>query len=938
MSSLSIDNVNTKLEAYKLIHDSTRLFSLLYSKYGEIEGDYFISFINQLMFNLPTKYNRIYKESIYTSNIQEFFRRYYRKKEIRDRIPKLSDYYKNYLKFFCRPFFLQFNLGKIVHNFQDKQAEIFYKNNYNETLDYEKEREKKEKENSDKKSSGELSSLDNITNNKIIFDDRTRKIIDNDLKNEMCTLNLESSRTNNIITVNQNNDNNIYKGELISKRTNDENSFEKIVHYLIHSQFKKKIENKNKISKKKLINSPSVHPPYIDNIFKSNYYNINSLNREIIPKSRKIKNSLYTLSKNNFARDGFNNYNKGFLSPKVTKNSININSNNIVYLKYENIKNYKSNSYMNSFQNFSKKNKSNYQNNAKNNNIKKFSKVTNTNRFNTNTIYKNFSNLSESLNKNKQLSFKNSNMTTFTNKNYSNVSKSKKICFANASNILTKSNNNISNSKKANKNENNIIDNIKLKQNNLNIPKSSNMNKFPFHQNKNKTFDFNSLYQNEHLTKIKTNNNFHNFRIFYNNKNQTKKKTNSKFSLIKKPITEVVSRIVSPSHNNNDNKISKERSISNNKEKTTKKIYFGLYQSKKNNNIKNNKFDSPKLFSISRKNITYNSDENNRNDNLNVNENIKIIKNNYKSNRMKIKDKTNYIKNKENAYSWKIKTSCPSPSSNYTNNYYKLLKKKINGSFNNTMKLEKYSSQKKEFKNSSKKSNNKRINNMKDNGKYICNISNRINSEFLEIMGDNLVFSRNKKHNTPKISSTTSQNDINLRDIGIKSIKNSNSNIVGKNDINNRIYKNKNKKNSNNNCNFSKINLSSELYQKQKKIILYNLNMKKNSIKKKTKKFTQGFSAKNTKKNFYRKEKRNINNSNKINVIFNGDVIINKNQLIEIRQNSLNNNFRNSKKDINKNRIVIINASNKDRGNSLKIINVNRNVNLINKKEQNSNI
>jgi hypothetical protein len=254
------------------------------------------------------------------------------------------------------------------------------------------------------------------------------------------------------------------------------------------------------------------------------------------------------------------------------------------------------------------------------------------------------------------------------------------------------------------------------------------------------------------------------------------------------------------------------------------------------------------------------------------------------------------------------------------------------------MKLEKYSSQKKEFKNSSKKSNNKRINNMKDNGKYICNISNRINSEFLEIMGDNLAFSRNKKHNTPKISSTTSQNDINLRDIGIKSIKNSNSNIVGKNDINNRIYKNKNKKNSNNNCNFSKINLSSELYQKQKKIILYNLNMKKNSIKKKTKKFTQGFSAKNTKKNFYRKEKRNINNSNKINVIFNGDVIINKNQLIEIRQNSLNNNFRNSKKDINKNRIVIINASNKDRGNSLKIINVNRNVNLINKKEQNSNI
>ena len=100
MSSLSITNVNTKLEAYKLIHDPTRLFSLLYSKYGDIEDDYFISYTNQLLFNIPSKFNRNYKESKYISNIQEFLRRYYRKREIKDRIPKLSDYYKNYVFFF----------------------------------------------------------------------------------------------------------------------------------------------------------------------------------------------------------------------------------------------------------------------------------------------------------------------------------------------------------------------------------------------------------------------------------------------------------------------------------------------------------------------------------------------------------------------------------------------------------------------------------------------------------------------------------------------------------------------------------------------------------------------------------------------------------------------------------------------------------------------
>ena len=607
MTSLEIESVNTKLEAYKLIHDPTRLFNLLYSKYGDIEDDYFISFINQLIFNVPTKYNRIFKESLYINNIQEFMRRYYRKYEAKDRIPKLSDYYKNYLKFFCRPFFKQLILGKIVHNFQDKQAEIFYKNNYNDTLDYEKEKEKNQKDNTDKKSSDELSSLDNITNNKIIFDERTKKIIDNDLKNEFCTLTLESPRINdfNINNNNGNINNYILEGELISKRSNANNSFEKVVHYLVHSQFKKKIENKKKkrqiVSKKKLINSPSAHPPYLAKILKNNYYSINSVNREIIPKTKKIKNSLYTLAKHNIIKSaGFQNYNmnKGFLSPKIIKN---MNVNSVKNSKIENVKNSKPNSQMHSFQNFSKNNKINYSTNNNFNNKNKISKVKNTTRFNTNSIYKNFSNLSESLNKYKQISNKNSNMTTFTNKNNFNLSKSKRVNFANSSNILTKSNNK--------------IDSIKMKSNNINIPKTSNlnlnikMNKLPYHHFKNKTFDFNSLQPSEHLTKFNTNNNLHNFRAFYNKKIQGKNKINSKFNLIKKPITEVASQIGSPSNKKIDNKINKDKSISQNKDKT-KKIFFGLYQYNKSNIINSHKFDSPKIFSVSRKNMTYSSDEN----------------------------------------------------------------------------------------------------------------------------------------------------------------------------------------------------------------------------------------------------------------------------------------------------------------------------------------
>jgi len=933
MTSLEIESVNTKLEAYKLIHDPTRLFNLLYSKYGDIEDDYFISFINQLIFNVPTKYNRIFKESLYINNIQEFMRRYYRKYEAKDRIPKLSDYYKNYLKFFCRPFFKQLILGKIVHNFQDKQAEIFYKNNYNDTLDYEKEKEKNQKDNTDKKSSDELSSLDNITNNKIIFDERTKKIIDNDLKNEFCTLTLESPRINdfNINNNNGNINNYILEGELISKRSNANNSFEKVVHYLVHSQFKKKIENKKKkrqiVSKKKLINSPSAHPPYLAKILKNNYYSINSVNREIIPKTKKIKNSLYTLAKHNIIKSaGFQNYNmnKGFLSPKIIKN---MNVNSVKNSKIENVKNSKPNSQMHSFQNFSKNNKINYSTNNNFNNKNKISKVKNTTRFNTNSIYKNFSNLSESLNKYKQISNKNSNMTTFTNKNNFNLSKSKRVNFANSSNILTKSNNK--------------IDSIKMKSNNINIPKTSNlnlnikMNKLPYHHFKNKTFDFNSLQPSEHLTKFNTNNNLHNFRAFYNKKIQGKNKINSKFNLIKKPITEVASQIGSPSNKKIDNKINKDKSISQNKDKT-KKIFFGLYQYNKSNIINSHKFDSPKIFSVSRKNMTYSSDENNRDENLNL-EKIAKRSINYKTNRKQsMNNVNNYVKSKENIYNWKIKTTFPSPLANYNSNYNKLVKNKIYGSFNNTMKLDNYSLQKKEEVKSKTKYKNKKI---KENKNNIFNNSNRINNDFLEMVNDNLIFSRNKKQNTSKISSTKSQNEVNIRDICIKSIKNLKSSAMGsKKNMINRTYLNKNKKNNNINHNFKPINSSSEIKNVQKKNILSKLNLKKIAFKKKANKFSQRVSINNVKKNNFRKPKGN-NNNNKINVIFNGDVIINKNQVIEIKQNSINSMNKSTNKDGNKNKnaIIPINNINKERGNSVKIINVNRNINLINKKEQNNN-
>ena len=198
-----LEEVNTKLEAYKLIHDPCKLLSLLYSKYGDIEEDFNVLYINQIMYNRSSHYNTIFHEFQIEDFIDEFLKRYYYKHESVPRIPKLSEYYKNYHNFFCRPIFRNFKYTNLMHNYGDNKAEVFYKNNYGNDEEN-KENENKENKNinnndeNDSESSS-LSSLDNITNNKTIFDKKTRQVIDNNTSNKgTITLTLDESTRNSL--------------------------------------------------------------------------------------------------------------------------------------------------------------------------------------------------------------------------------------------------------------------------------------------------------------------------------------------------------------------------------------------------------------------------------------------------------------------------------------------------------------------------------------------------------------------------------------------------------------------------------------------------------------------------------------------------------------------------------------------------------------------
>ena len=216
MSSEFFPIVDTKLKAYKLVHDPIVLLQLIYSKYGELGEDIGVLYINQILYDKPYHYNIAFKEFLYMHNGGEFFKRFYREYESNPRIPKLYDYYKNYNSFFCRPKLADAFISELMEKNGDGKAEIFFKNHYEKLKSHSQKTEKHH-------NSDSLSSLDNITDNKIIFTEKTKKIIDKNLENNNCTLTLttNSFKKNLNNTENEKEKNLIknYNDGLVSKRS-----------------------------------------------------------------------------------------------------------------------------------------------------------------------------------------------------------------------------------------------------------------------------------------------------------------------------------------------------------------------------------------------------------------------------------------------------------------------------------------------------------------------------------------------------------------------------------------------------------------------------------------------------------------------------------------------------------------------------------------------
>ena len=897
MSSISssfMNKINTKYEAWRLIHDQTRLFVLLYSKYGEVQEDFLYMITNQLIFNLPTSLNSHFKEIKYSNYTKEYLKRLYKTKESKIRIPKLSDYYKNYHLFFCRPILRHFKLLKIMGNFQDKKAEIFYKNNYKTSKD--NISGEKEENNFKKNSSNSLTSFDNVTNNKIIFDKYTKKMLDKsetELKNNNYynTLNLESSRSN----IGGNNG-------LISKRNGDANSFEKCIHALIEYQYNKKEKIKNKNNKKIylknrkikniLISNNSTKTSQIKKDINQSFrptnksYNFNLYNQQVrllnknyklntsknsnnninitinkVIKNKKKKRKLYALTNSRY-----NTSTGTLIGYKINKINNNLNQNSYNY--NSNMKENKNNNYpVTTTNKESKKNRIHYL--PSNSNINK-----------TKSNYSKFTQFTEFLIQ----SQKRQEKSLFHTKNSLSIGDSQNIYF----NFINNKNNRITKKKVT------LNKNLKINTSNANANFSTQNIRKSKH-GKNKTFDYNTINNSnnyiqtdniicteEFNASIKKNQKKKTFIINIDNNDIQKSSTNSKKNM----------NLISPSSNKLYNKISATSTCS--RDKNTKmrvkkcqpininsnkgnKLYSHHKKNNKSvlsNDLINNTFNLSKPFNKLNKkniclsphpfgNITFNV--NNINPHLSpqnqIYKNIVYLKTNVNHN---LNNNNIYIKkaiNKDNIFINNPETNNALINSCNLNNNF-------NKEFSHNFSL---------YKNANISNNN-----------LINNTTSNINNE-------NKRCSRNKKMNLKANFNNSKKSNINAK---------TNSTVSNRaNGLNYNFIINNNLKNNNNNINIS--------------IGKNNINIKDSIL--------------HIDKIYIKKESKKKNNTKLQRLYENNNYFIPKKTLeMNLDNNLIKVEVNETKKK--KGRIKTMDFSPKIKGISQNIINVHRNLNLVNNK------
>lgn len=175
---------NTKKDIIMRKNLYYKIISNNLAKYNVSPKEKNIMLINNLIKCKGCHFLAKFKDYLIVDYIDEFLRRIYLKRESIERIPKIYNYYKNYLRFFCKPNFIVTFANNIIKNYGDLNAECFYKNNLEKKIAKNKDKllnKKINDNNNDNNKNNNEISLDNKFKpiGKILFTKSIKNSIDN---------------------------------------------------------------------------------------------------------------------------------------------------------------------------------------------------------------------------------------------------------------------------------------------------------------------------------------------------------------------------------------------------------------------------------------------------------------------------------------------------------------------------------------------------------------------------------------------------------------------------------------------------------------------------------------------------------------------------------------------------------------------------------------
>ena len=318
----------TKDPLRKLEYKSNKYILKEYGSKCDIKYKYTSLLLENLLFNKNSHIVAVFKDYMISDYIDEFLKRYYRKKESSKKIRQFSAFYTNYQTYFCIPTYRLKFYNKVIHRQREKKAKCFYNEKF----------KNKESNNNNTNSENDIGEVEGAVsvggkahkgrlylknrfdknNNKKFFNDEIKEILDKEtMSNYTMSLPESGSKLKN---------NNSY---LLISYSNEE-SLCNIMNGLYNKKlFITKCETNR--TNNKILNKKNLHSNSAIALNTNNNTKINNNKIKLVLKKRII--NIKNKNNNNYESSDINNNENN-----NTKKPSNLSANIINKLKVQNLK------------------------------------------------------------------------------------------------------------------------------------------------------------------------------------------------------------------------------------------------------------------------------------------------------------------------------------------------------------------------------------------------------------------------------------------------------------------------------------------------------------------------------------------------------------------------------------------------------------------------